>query len=48
MGLLFEKNETGIWTGNQTEKPIPEWLKQINSDIHYAIEENERTLADVV
>ena len=44
--FLFEKNEDGIWTVNQTEQ-IPEWLKEINLDIHNAIQENERTPADV-
>lgn len=46
MRFLFEKNETDTWAINQTDS-IPEWLKEIKSAIHSAIEENERTLADV-
>lgn len=44
--FLFEKNEAGIWTTNKTEQ-IPEWLKEINSDIQHTIEENEGNLANV-
>ena len=44
--FLFEKNEGGIWTVNQTEQ-IPEWLNEISLDINQVIKENERTLADV-
>lgn len=44
--FLFEKDEAGVWTVNQTEQ-IPEWLHEINLDIHHTIEENERNLADV-